>query len=103
MHRNFMRFLALLALALMPAGMAATPAAAHTAPAVEAGHCNDHNSPAHDSAMPQAHCMACSALAAFEGPGAAAGLLPQPPRELPRMDPIPGIDPETDTPPPKHS
>jgi len=103
MHRFFLRFLALLALALMPAGMVASPAAGHVTPAAEAGHCEGHGKQSEDPAASQAHCATCGALPAFETPGPEAGLIPQAPRSLASMDPILDLEPETATPPPKPS
>jgi predicted lipid-binding transport protein (Tim44 family) len=103
MHRYFLQIVALLGLVMMPFGMAASPAAANTAPAAGAGHCADDSAPVGDPAKPQAHCASCSAVPAIEATAPAAGLLPKAQRVLARSNPISDIQPETATPPPKFS
>ena len=93
------RLLTLIAVLLMPAGMASAPALAQPAPA--AGHCDEHQEPADAPSKPQVHCTGCSALPAIGVPEAAAALRPLAPRLIAQIQPISGREPEIATPPPK--
>ena len=96
------RLLALLALMLMPAGMAGAQALAQLAPASEnANHCDDHRVPDSAPAHAQAHCTGCAALPALDPPPAIEGLPPEPKRFSARVEPYSGVILEIATPPPK--
>jgi hypothetical protein len=100
MASGLFRLLALLALMLMPAGMAGAQALAQLAPAGgNANHCDDHGVP--DSAPAQPHCTGCAALPALEPPPAIGGPPPEPKRFIARVEPFSGIILEIATPPPK--
>ena len=102
-----LRLLTLLALVLMPFGMASTPAVAQAMPAnhamAQSAHCDqqsDQNkSPAHSSQ--QMHCAMCAALPASEPPRPDAELRPTAPRIIAAVCPFNGIELEIATPPPK--
>ena len=101
------RFVLLLALVLMPFGMAGTPANAQPMPAnhemVQQGHCDEQSdrdkAPAHSSQ--QMHCAMCAALPAAEPPSPSASLRPATPRKIATVSPFNGIDLEIATPPPR--
>jgi hypothetical protein len=97
-----LRLLALLALVLMPIGMASAPAAAHAPMAgAPAEHCVDQSQP-DELPSPQAmDCVACTAMAASEMPVPTPLLAPSPPRLIALADVFVGIVPEIATPPPK--
>ena len=95
------RLLALVALMLMPAGMAAPALAQSSTSATPASHCDEHQVPDGAPAQPQAHCTGCTALPALDAPPAIAELLPEPTRFLPRTQFVSGIILEIATPPPK--
>ena len=107
MAATMIRLLALVALVLMPFGMAGTPAVAQPMPANHAmgqqGHCEgqsgDGEAPAPSSQ--QMHCAMCAALPAAEPPAPAAGLRPATPRILATASPFNGIALEIATPPPR--
>lgn len=99
----------LLALVLMPFGMAGTPANAQPMPAnhamVQQGHCDeqpDRDKAPHQSSQ-QMHCAMCAALPASEPPCPSAGLRPAAPRKIATVSPFNGIELEIATPPPKRS
>lgn len=94
------RLMALVAVLLMPAGMAGAPAMAQPSSAA-AGHCDEHQDPADAPSKPQAHCMACSALPAMEAPAPAETMVPKMPRLVARIAATASIVPEIATPPPK--
>ena len=100
MASAFFRLVALIAVLLMPAGMATAPAMAQAAPAA-GGHCDEQKDPAESPSKPQAHCMACSALPAMEAPVAAEAMIPKMPRMIAPMAATASIVPEIATPPPK--
>ena len=96
-----LRLLALVALVLMPLSMASAPAAAQPVGGVPAGHCDDHQQPPKAPGGQQIHCMACAALPAMDAPAPIAGLTPRMPAVIALESSLSGIDPDTDTPPPK--
>ena len=98
-----LRFATLLALLLMPVGMATAPVAAQAAATAAAGHCDEHQEPADAPSSPQAHCAGCVALPAADVPAAVAGLVPQAPVVIALTTPISEREPEIATPPPKLS
>jgi len=97
----------LLALVLMPFGMAGSPAAAQPVTAdhsmARPGHCDEQSdrgkAPAHSSQ--QMHCAMCAALPASEPPAPVAGFLPTPPRNIATVARFKGIELEIATPPPR--
>ena len=100
------RLLALIALVLMPIGMAGAPAAASTMPADHAraaGHC-DQQSRSDEAPAVSMDCTAmCTAIPARE-PATQAPLFQRPaPRAIAFAFAFEGIVPETATPPPKVS
>jgi hypothetical protein len=101
MAATLLRFLALIAVMLMPFGMAAAPAAAHPAPVVTGEHCADHQQAPAKQAIDCT--LVCAALPATENPEHLAPSVPQGPRAIAFVDSFNGIDPEIATPPPKHS
>ena len=103
MRRYLMQFLALIAVTLMPMGMAAGPALAHDMPVTESGHCKGDEKTSDDPAKSQTHCTSCSALQPIRDEKPSAGSLPQAPRILAGSGPIFGVEPELATPPPKRS
>ena len=100
MASALIRLAALVAVLLMPIGMASAPAMAQPAPAA-GGHCDGHQDPAEAPSKPQAHCMACSALPAMDAPAPAEAMVPKMPRLLARVAATASIVPEIATPPPK--
>lgn len=108
MAATIFRLLALVALVLMPFGMAGSPAVAQAMPANHAmaqkGHCDEQSdrdkAPAHSSQ--QMHCAMCAALPAAEPPVPVAGLRPIAPRIIASVTPFIGIELEIATPPPRH-
>ncbi|HEY0628002.1 MAG TPA: hypothetical protein VGD23_01610 [Sphingomicrobium sp.] len=106
MATAILRLLALIALTLMPIGMAGVPAMASPAPAEHAmagmAHCDEI--PAEEPAAPQSKidCMAmCTALPANFGSAPASRMKPVTPRSIAVSAPFSGIEPEIATPPPK--
>lgn len=107
MTAAFFRLLTMLALVLMPFGMASAPAA-QPMPADHAmaatGHCDEQSdqekAPSHSSN--QMHCAMCAALPASEPPAPIAGFLPTAPRIIATVAPFNGIELEIATPPPRH-
>ena len=103
MAAAFIRLLTLIALVLMPIGMAGAPAMA--APAdhgmAAMNHCDDM--PSEEQAPPaKMDCTAmCTALPAAEAPVLAPMLKPVAPRSLAVSAPFRGIEPEIATPPPR--
>ena len=103
------RLLTLLALVLMPLGMASAPAMAHAMPAQHSeasmGHCDgqtDQNrAPAHSTQ--QMHCAMCTALPAVPPPTPSSRLKPVEPRVIATVSPFTGIVPEIATPPPRQA
>ena len=106
MTTALLRLITLLALVLMPFGMASAPAVAQPLPAshvmAQADHCDeqsDHGkAPAYSSR--QVHCAMCAALPASEPPTPIAGLRPTAPR-IATASPPRGIELEIATPPPR--
>ena len=96
-----LRLMALVALLLMPAGMAGAPALAQPV-ASASEHCGEHQQPADTSSEAQKHCAACSALPAVDL-AQASTLAPVTPRVIAGMSATSGIQPEIETPPPKRS
>ena len=101
MASALLRLVMLLAVLVMPAGMAAASAPVQPAAAAAHGHCDDDSKPADTPSKPALHCAACAALPAIDLPAVAS-----PPQLEPALDASavrwtsePG--PETDTPPPR--
>jgi len=107
MTAALLRMITLLALVLMPFGMASTPAVAQSMPAnhamAQSAHCDEQSdqnkAPSHSSQ--QMHCAMCAALPASEPPTPVAGLRPTTPRVIATVSPFNGIELEIATPPPK--
>jgi hypothetical protein len=96
-----LRFLIVLALALMPMGM--TGAAAATGPVAMSDHCDEHQPPAHSPTKSESHCATCSALPAVNAPIAVMELRPALPRLVTVANAMSDTDVETATPPPRIS
>lgn len=100
-----LRLLTLIALMLMPVGMAGAPAMAQPAPARHAmagmDHCDDM--PAKEQAPPaKMDCTAmCTALPATDAPLPEPVMNPKAPRAIATGAPFAGIVPEIATPPPR--
>lgn len=98
------RLLTLFAVLLMPAGMAAAPAAAFLPPsAADAGHCDEHGQSDQAPFKAPVHCAGCTALPMVEVPIPEEPAAPQARLHLPLVQPFTGIEPETATPPPRIS
>ena len=103
-----LRLLTLVALVLMPFGMAGTAAIAQPVTANHAvaqqGHCDQQSDQdkAPDHSSHQMHCAMCAALPAAEPPSPSALLRPIAPR-IATVSPFNGIELEIATPPPRHS
>lgn len=103
------RLLALVALVIMPLGMTATPALAHSENhsmpmdhSMPAGHCDDQQAPEKAPAPAKMDCTAaCTALPATSGPALAPGFKPKAPRTVSIETPFEGTEPEILTPPPR--
>lgn len=103
MASALLRLVTLIALLVMPVGMATAPAMAQPVAAGEEAHCGDHQQPADSPPAQQVHCTGCSALPAMEVPAAVSRPLPQAPVLISLVDPLSEIEPELATPPPKLS
>lgn len=97
-----LRLFIVVALALMPFGMAGSRAIAAAVPAAAAGHCGEHQKPADAPAKMKMHCASCAALPSIQTTKERAYLGPEVPRHLKAMA-LPGTEPETATPPPRLS
>ena len=103
MAATFLRLMMVVALAIMPFGMASVPAAAalpSTAQA-SAGHCDDHQKPTDAPSTPKAHCAVCAALPAGDTSIAVAELRPVLLRVVQAEQWLAEQEPDIDTPPPK--
>lgn len=101
-----LRLAILLALAILPFGMAGTPALAaavdHSAMQAGSGHCQEQAGKGQAPVKAPMDCTAtCSALPAAPAPMPAPALKPAMPRTLSNPTPFAGIVPEIATPPPK--
>jgi hypothetical protein len=104
-----LRLLALVALVLMPLGMAGAPAIAqqmpmdHAAMAMGGGHCDEQ--PEQDKApASKMDCAAmCTALPAADAPAPAPRLKLAAPLTITIVVPFAGIEPEIATPPPRQA
>lgn len=94
-----MRLILLVALALMPMGMASAPAAVEVAAA--AGHCDEHQQPAETPAKMDMHCATCAALPAIQVPVGDPELRPEMPRFARASSALSDTEPEIATPPPR--
>ena len=102
----WIRLLTLIAVALMPFGMASAPASVMPLKSVQAGHCDDHKGEQRDlapaaPAEAKLHCASCTALPALHGsfepePLEPAGIEPDV-----LAGSFGGIQPEIATPPPR--
>lgn len=107
MTAALLRLIMLLALVLMPFGMASAPAMAQPMPAnhglAQAGHCDEQSdqdkAPSHPSQ--QVHCAMCAAVPAGQPLTPGAGLRPTAPRIIATVSPFNGIELEIATPPPR--
>lgn len=99
------RLLTLLAVVLMPLGMAATPAAGQTIPMshnmASSGHCEEQPDQGEAPAS-NMDCTVCVALPATDSPIPVSAMKPATPRRIALATPFAGIQPEIATPPPKH-
>jgi hypothetical protein len=103
------RMLTLLALVIMPFGMAGAPATAQSRPAdhsaASTGHCDEQSgekgSPV--KSAPMMHCAMCVALPAAEAPKPRVAILPGAPRAIAAVTSVDGIELEIATPPPKRA
>lgn len=108
MAATIFRLLALVALVLMPLGMAGAPAVAQPMPAdhsaMAMGHCDERPTRDEAPASSKMDCTAmCTALPASYNPMAAPGLKPAGPRTVTIAVPFAGIEPELATPPPRQA
>jgi hypothetical protein len=107
MAAAFLRLLTLLALMLMPAGMAGAAASAQPvdhAAVTQSDHCSDQ--PEEDGApasKPMDCTAACTALPASFAPRLAPPLKPDAPRTIATATPFTGVLLEIATPPPRRS
>ena len=102
MAATFLRLMMLVALAIMPFGMAGAPAAAlPSTAAASGGHCDDHQKPADAPSTPKAHCAACAALPVSDSPVAVAEFRPILLRVVRAEQWLAEQEPDIDTPPPK--
>jgi hypothetical protein len=100
------RLLALVALVLMPLGMAGAPANAQSTTtdhvAVAMGHCDDQPAKDKAPAPSKMDCMAmCTALPAANGPLLSSAMKPAAVRSTFVASPFAGVEPEIATPPPR--
>jgi hypothetical protein len=97
------KLLALIAVLLMPAGMANAAASAQQAAAAsQSSHCSGHEEPAKAPLDEMdAQCMACAGLPAGQLAEAAQRIVPSAPRLIALTNEISGIILEIATPPPK--
>ena len=98
-----LRFLMVLALMLMPMGMASAQAAFATGPVAMSDHCDEHQPPAHSPTKSNTHCATCSALPAVDAPVAVMELRPAMPRLVTAANAMSDPELETATPPPRIS
>lgn len=101
-----LRVMALIALVLMPVGMAAAPVAAapislETAASPVVGHCDGTQQPTDAPMKAKVHCTGCAALAAPLAPADVAELRPQAPTHIRLSYFGTAFEPEIATPPPK--
>ena len=102
MAATFLRLMMLVALAIMPFGMAGAPAAAlPSTAAASGGHCDDHQKPADGPSTPKAHCAVCAALPAGDTSMAVSELRPVLLRVVQAEQWLAEQEPDIDTPPPK--
>ena len=97
-----LRLAMLIALTLMPFGMANAPAMAASVASSASGHCDEHQKPADAPAKMDMHCATCAALPADE-PAEVAELRPQAPILISAIHALSDTQPEIATPPPKLS
>ena len=107
MTAALLRLLALLALVLMPFGMAGAPAMAQPMPTQHAmasmGHCDEQRDQ-DEAPVSKMDCTAmCTALPATDAPAPAPALQPIVPRTIAIAVPFAGIEPELATPPPRRA
>ena len=101
MTAALIRFLMVVALALMPFGVASAPAvAADVSASASAGHCDDDGQPTGAPATMDMHCATCAALPAVET-AEVRELRPEAPVLIAATDALTDTEPEIATPPPK--
>jgi hypothetical protein len=93
------RLILLVALALMPVGMASAPAAVPVAAAAK--HCDEHQQPADAPAKMDMHCATCAALPAIQAPVRDPELRPEMPRFVRASSALSDTELEIATPPPR--
>jgi hypothetical protein len=104
---RLLHFVAMIALALMPIGMASAPAAAHSEPTTNpvSVHCTDHQQAPEAPTVPakaMIDCtLMCAALTAAEAASPPDPPLPERPLLIASATPIAGIEPDIGTPPPR--
>ena len=91
----------LVALALMPLGMAGAPAAAGPLAGAGSGHCDEHQKPADAPADVDMHCATCAALPVLETAAGGSELRPELPRLVHAARAMTDAEPELATPPPR--
>lgn len=99
----FSRLMMLIALALMPFGMASAPAKAVGNAAPAAGHCDEHQKRENVPAQMEMSCAACTALPALDVAPAVSELRHALPRLVKAANSLSDTEPEIATPPPKLS
>ena len=97
-----LRLAMLIALTLMPFGMANAPAIAASAASSVSGHCDEDRKPADAPAEMEMHCATCAALPAVAA-AEVAELRPQAPIVISVVHALSDTQPEIATPPPKLS
>jgi hypothetical protein len=102
MVSTLLRLVTAIALMLMPLGMAqAAAVGAPASAAVEAGHCDEHSEPGKAPAGPNHHCAACTAIPSLESPSTPNAIAPKAPLTAESVAPLPGLELEIATPPPR--
>lgn len=93
----------LVALLVLPMGMAAAPANAEPTRAAASGHCDEHQQPPDAPAKAQLHCVGCLALPVIEAASGTEVASGRTPTQVQRAEPLSDVTTLTDPPPPKHS
>ena len=98
-----LRLMMLIALALMPFGMANAPAVAASIAPAAAGHCDEHQKPDNLPAKMDMSCASCTALPAPDVAPDVSELRHELPRLVKAVKAMSDTEPEIATPPPKLS